>query len=133
MLICENLFKDRSFEMHFFREQFWGAAVFWNILFEAVILFIFDLWLLISVVAADNFCIFDLYLTLLLSNYFYLFISSRKTLWAYLQDRWLLTYGTFKNAGSKPGRSRFYHGGTLLQGWAQTYKSDLLSITTYLV
>ena len=71
--------------MHFLREQFWSAAVFWNILFEGVILFIFDLWLLISVTAADNFRIFYLHLTLLLSNYFYLFISSHKTLWANVQ------------------------------------------------
>ena len=58
------------------------------------IILIFDLWLMISVPAADYFCIFYLYLTLLLSNYFYLFISTHK----------LLTYETSKNVGSKSAR-----------------------------
>ena len=43
-------FKNIKFEMHFLREQFWSAPVFWNIVFEGVIILIFDLWLLISVV-----------------------------------------------------------------------------------
>ena len=41
------------------------------------IILIFDLWLLISVAAADYFCVFYLYLTLLLSNYFYLLVFTR--------------------------------------------------------
>ena len=48
---------------------------------------IFDLWLLISVAAADYFCAFYLYLTLLLSNDFYLFISIHKALWSDRQDK----------------------------------------------
>ena len=43
-------------------------------MYEKAIILIFDLWLLISVAAADYFCIY-LYLTFLLSNYFYFFIS----------------------------------------------------------
>ena len=68
------------------------------------IILIFDLWLLISVAAADYFCVFYLYLTLLLSNYFYLFISIHTDLWPNRQDKQLLTYGTSKNVGSKPRR-----------------------------
>ena len=54
---------------------------------ERIIILIFDLWLLISVAAADYFCVFYLYLTLLLSNYFYLFISIHKALWPNLQGK----------------------------------------------
>ena len=54
--------------------------------------------------AADYFCIFYLYLTSLLSNYFYLFISIHKALWPNRQDKRLLTYETANNAGSKPAR-----------------------------
>ena len=56
-------------------------------MYERAIILIFDLWLLISVAAADYFCVFYLYLTLLLSNYFYLFISIHKALWPNLQDK----------------------------------------------
>ena len=73
-------------------------------MYQRAIILIFDLWLLISVAAADYFCVFYLYLTLLLSNYFYLFISIHKALWPNRQDKRLLTYGTFKNVGSKPVR-----------------------------
>ena len=65
-------------------------------------IWIFDLWLLISEAADDYFCFFYLYLTLLLSNYFYLFINIRKALWPNRQGKRLLTYGTSKNVGSKP-------------------------------
>ena len=71
---------------------------------ESAIILIFDLWLLISVGAADYFCVFYLYLTSVLSNYFYLFISIHKDLWSNRQDKRLLTYGTSKNLGSKPAR-----------------------------
>ena len=70
-------------------------------------------WLLISVAAADYFCVFCLYLTLLLSNYFYLLVSAYKTLWPNCQDKRLLVRGTFKNAGSKPKRGSFHLHGTL--------------------
>ena len=50
------------------------------------IILIFDLWLLISVAAADYFCVFYLYLTSL-SNYFYLFINNHKALWPSRQAR----------------------------------------------
>ena len=55
--------------------------------YERAIILILDLWLLISVAAADYFCVFYLYLTLLLSNYFYLFISIHKALWPNLQGK----------------------------------------------
>ena len=71
---------------------------------KVVIILIFDLWLLISVAAADYFCVFYLYLTFLLSNYFYLFISIYQALWPNLQDKRLLTYGASKNVGPKPVR-----------------------------
>ena len=45
-----------------------------------VIILIFDLWLLISLAAADFFLVFYLYLTLMLSNCFYLFISIHEVL-----------------------------------------------------
>ena len=73
-------------------------------MYERAIILIFDLWLLISVAAADYFCVFYLYLTLLLSNYFYLFISIHKALWTNRQDKRPLTYETSKNVGSKPVR-----------------------------
>ena len=58
---------------------------------------IFDLWLLISVAVADYFSVFYLYLTLLLSNYFNLFISIHKALWPNnRQGKQLLTYWTSK-------------------------------------
>ena len=41
----------------------------------------------ISVAAADYFCDFYLYLTSLLSNYFYLFISIYKALWPNRQGK----------------------------------------------
>ena len=50
--------------------------------------------------------------TLLLLNYFYPYISTHKTLWPNCQDKQLLTYGTFKNAGSKSVRGRFHGCGT---------------------
>ena len=56
-------------------------------MYERAIILIFDLWLLISVAAVDYFCVFYLYLTSLLSNYFYLFISIHKALWPNLQDK----------------------------------------------
>ena len=68
------------------------------------IILILDLWLLISVVVADYFCVFCLYLTLLLSNYFYLFISIHKALLPNRQVKRLLTNGTSKNLSSKPVR-----------------------------
>ena len=52
-------------------------------------------------------------LTLLLSNYFYLFINTHKALWLNRQDKQILTHGTFKNAGSKPMRGRFHGCGIL--------------------
>ena len=52
-------------------------------------------------------------LTLPLLNYFYLFVSAHKALWPNRQDKRLPTYGTFKNAGSKPARDRFHGCGTL--------------------
>ena len=73
-------------------------------MYERATILIFDLWLLISVAAADYFCIFYLYLTSLLSNYFYLFISIDKALWPNRQGKQLLTYETSKNVGSKPTR-----------------------------
>ena len=51
--------------------------------------------------------------TLPLSNHFYPSIITHKTQWPNRQDRPLLTYGTFKNAGSKPVRGRFHGCGTL--------------------
>ena len=83
----------KQFEVHLCSEMYERATI-----------LIFDLWLLVSVVAADYFCVFYLYLTLLLSNYF-LFISIHKALWPSHQDKQLLTNGTSKNAknvGSKP-------------------------------
>ena len=50
-------------------------------MYERAIILFFDLWLLISVAAVDYFCVFYLYLTSLLSNYFYLFICIYKALW----------------------------------------------------
>ena len=73
-------------------------------MYERAIILIFDLWLLISVAAVDYFCVFYLYLTSLLSNYFYLFISIHKALWPNRQGKRLLTYGTSKNVDSKPAR-----------------------------
>ena len=60
--------------------------MFCNVFFERAIILIFYLWLLISVAAADYFCVFYLYLTAL-SNYFYLFIINRKALWPSRQAR----------------------------------------------
>ena len=54
--------------------------------------------------AADYFCIFYLYVTSLLSNYFYLFIGVLKAVWPNRQDKRLLAYGASKNVGSKPVR-----------------------------
>ena len=68
------------------------------------IILIFDLWLLISVAAADYFYVFYLYLTLPLSNYLYFFISIHKALWLNCQGKRLLTNGTSKNEGPKPTR-----------------------------
>ena len=68
------------------------------------IISIFDLWLLISVAAADYFYVFYLYLTLPLSNHLYFFISIHKALWLNRQGKRLLTNGTSKNEGSKPTR-----------------------------
>ena len=53
------------------------------------------------------------FLTLLLSNCFYLFTNTKKTLWPNRQGKRLLTSGTFKNTGSKPVRDRFHGCGTL--------------------
>ena len=39
--------------------------------------------------------------------------SSHKTLWPTRQHKQLLLYGIFKNAGSKPARSRFHDCETL--------------------
>ena len=73
-------------------------------MYERAIILIFDLWLLISVAAVDYFCVFYLYLTSLLSNYFYLFISIHKALWPNRQSKRLLTYEISKNVCSKPAR-----------------------------
>ena len=73
-------------------------------MYERVIILIFDLWLLISVAATDYFYVFYFYLTSLLSNDFYLFISIQKTLWPNRQDKRLLTCGNSKNVCSKPAR-----------------------------
>ena len=73
-------------------------------MYERAIILIFDLWLLISVKLLIIFTFFYLYLTLLLSNYFYLFISICKALWPNRQDKQLLTYETLKNVGLKPAR-----------------------------
>ena len=51
--------------------------------------------------------------TLPLSNYFYPYISSHKTLWPDCQDKGLLIPRTFKNAGSKLVRGRFHSCRTL--------------------
>ena len=50
-------------------------------MYERAIILIFDLRLLINVAAADYFSGFYLYLTSLLSNCFYLFLSIHKALW----------------------------------------------------
>ena len=71
-------------------------------MYERAIISILDWWLLISVAAADYFCVFYLYLTLLLSNCFYLDISIHKALWSNRQGKWLLTYGTSKKVSVKP-------------------------------
>ena len=63
--------------------------------------------------AALYFAVFSSELTLLLLNYFYLFISRRKTLWPSRQDKRLLRHGTFKKVGSEPVRGRFHGRGTL--------------------
>ena len=68
------------------------------------IILIFDLWLLISVAAADYFCVFYLYLNLLLPNYFYLFITIHEALWPNLQEKRLLTYKTSKNDDKESSR-----------------------------
>ena len=73
-------------------------------MYEIAIILIFDLWLLISVAAVDYFCVFYLYLTSLLSNYFYLFIITYKPVWTNCQDKQLLICKTSKNVGSKPVR-----------------------------
>ena len=83
----------KQFEVHLCSEMYERATI-----------LIFDLWLLVSVVAADYFCVFYLYLTLLLSNYFYLFISIHKALRPNCQGKRLLTNGTSKNIGSKHAR-----------------------------
>ena len=58
----------KRFEVHLFS----------NVFFKRAIILIFDLWLVISVAAADYFCVFHLYLTLLLSNTFtYLLVFTR--------------------------------------------------------
>ena len=75
-------------------------------MYQRAIILIFDLWLLISVAAADYFCVFYLYLTSLLSIFFYLFISIYKALWSNHQGNQLLTYETSKNVSSKPARGR---------------------------
>ena len=75
-------------------------------MYQRAIILIFDLWLLISVAAADYFCVFYLYLTSLLSIFFYLFISIYKALWSNRQGNQLLTYETSKNVSSKPARGR---------------------------
>ena len=80
MLICESLFyyvyfRDVNFEMHFLREQFWSAPMFWNKFFEGVIILIFWfiaadkcgccfmlLWRLISVAAVPCFLLKSAYL-----------------------------------------------------------------------
>ena len=66
----------KQFEVHLCSEMYERATI-----------LIFDLWLLVSVVAADYFCVFYLYLTLLLSNCFYLFIRIHMVLWPNLQDK----------------------------------------------
>ena len=63
--------------------------------------------------AALYFAVFSSELTLLLLNYFYLFISRRKALWPNRQEKRLLTHATFKKAVSEPVRGRFHGRGTL--------------------
>ena len=59
---------------------------------------------MVSVKLLIIFCIFYLYMTLLLSNDFYLFTSIDKALWANHQDKRLLSYESSKNVGSKPAK-----------------------------
>ena len=61
------------------------------------IILIFDLWLLISVTAADYFCVFYLHLTLLLSNYLIYQFFIHKARWPNRQDKQLPINGTSKN------------------------------------
>ena len=72
----------------------------------------------ISVAAADYFCDFYLYLTSLLSNYFYLSISINKALWSNRQGKQLLAYGTSTNVPSQ----HFNVRSTLKQRYGSTLK-----------
>ena len=90
---------------------------------RAVIL-TFDLCLLISVAGADYVCVFSLYLTSLLSNYFYLFIIIHKALWPNRQGKRLLRMQVQNlREAVEP----------LLQKEAQTYKYNLLSISLLVI
>ena len=51
------------------------------------------------------------FLNLLLSKYFYLVISTHKTLWPNRHKKQLLAHGSFKNSGSKPVRGMFHDYG----------------------
>ena len=79
--------------------------------------FFFYLKYLLKKIEIDNLIYYTTenmrFLTLLLSNYFYLFSSIHKTLLLNCQNKWLIPHGTFKNAGSKPVRGRFRGCGTL--------------------
>ena len=68
----------------------------------------------IEIVLITSFTILQNYavLTLPLLNFFCPSISIQKTLWPDRQDKRLLIPRTFKNAGSKPVRSRFHDCGT---------------------
>ena len=103
-------FNYRCFERHFerapvFRKVFLREQIFWFLIYCCWVV-----WLLFKAFMVFDWygCIFYLYLTLLFSSYFYLFIRIHKTLWPNRQDKRLLSYKTFKNAGSKPARSKTF-------------------------
>ena len=84
----------KQFEVHLCSEMY-----------EKKTILIFDLWLMVSVVVADYFCVFYLYLTLLLSNCFYLLLEFT---WFYglifKISKARQAYGASKNVSSKPAR-----------------------------
>ena len=53
-------------------------------------------------------------MTLLLSNLFYLFISTHMTLLPNHKEKQLVIHGAFKNAGSKPVRGRLHGSGAVI-------------------
>ena len=110
------------FEMYFLREQ-----LFWFFIYGCWLV-----WLLFRayMAAADYFCVFYLYLTLPLSNYFYLFISSHKTLWSNRQDKQHMRLLRMQVQNQQEADSITVK--PLHQGEVERYKSNLLSITLLL-